>query len=187
MSASCACAPRARCSICSPLPALAACSDCSTVRDLSLWEDIAHYNAPTFYRALERPSTKRFGEVCAYAFGILSMLYLTIMLMGHRCDAKRIALKARGSQSAAPCLLLITRGSLRAYRSSCSSCSSIASCPLPPRTSHRSTFGDVTASNILKNYAERDSLAVVGRFATFASILFGTRRVVRASRPWPAG
>jgi len=35
------------------------------------------------------------------------------------------------------------------------------------------TFGDVTAANILRNYAERDVLAVVGRAATFASILFG--------------
>ncbi len=80
---------------------------------------IAHYNAPTFYRSLDRPSTKRFGKVCAMAFGVLSLLYLAIMLLGHR------------------------------------------------------TFGDVTAANILRNYAERDPLAVLGRAATFASILFG--------------
>ena len=35
------------------------------------------------------------------------------------------------------------------------------------------TFGDVTAGNILKNYAERDTLAAMGRVATCASILFG--------------
>jgi len=80
---------------------------------------IAHYNAPTFYRSLERPSTRRFGKVCAFSFGILSCLYLGIMLAGHR------------------------------------------------------TFGDITAANILLNYAERDPLAVVGRAATFVSILFG--------------
>lgn len=80
---------------------------------------IAHYNAPTFYRALDRPSTERFGAVCGLAFSTLSLLYLVIMLMGHR------------------------------------------------------TFGDVTAGNILRNYAERDGLAVLGRVATFASILFG--------------
>ena len=80
---------------------------------------IAHYNAPTFYRSLEDRTTERFGYVCAYAFGILSILYLGIMLMGHK------------------------------------------------------TFGDVTAGNILINYAERDPLAVLGRVATFASILFG--------------
>ena len=57
--------------------------------------------------------------MCAFAFSALSLLYLGIMLMGHR------------------------------------------------------TFGDVTAGNILKNYAERDGLAVLGRIATFASILFG--------------
>ena len=80
---------------------------------------IAHYNAPTFYRALDQPSTERFGQVCAMAFGILSLLYLVIMLMGYF------------------------------------------------------TFGDVTVGNILRNYAESDPLAILGRVATFASILFG--------------
>ena len=80
---------------------------------------IAHYNAPTFYRALDRRSIGRFGSVCAMAFGTLSLLYMSIMMMGYR------------------------------------------------------TFGDVTAANILLNYAEGDPLAVLGRAATFISILFG--------------
>ena len=43
--------------------------------------------APTFYRSLANPSTSRFGTACAYAFGILSSLYLLIMLMGHATRA----------------------------------------------------------------------------------------------------
>lgn len=35
------------------------------------------------------------------------------------------------------------------------------------------TFGDVTRSNLLSNYAATDALATFGRAATFASILFG--------------
>lgn len=44
---------------------------------------IAHYNAPAFYRALDRRSTKRFGVVCVAAFSVLSLLYLGIMLAGY--------------------------------------------------------------------------------------------------------
>jgi amino acid permease len=80
---------------------------------------IAHYNAPAFYKALADRSRARFRTVCTYAFGILSLLYLVMMLLGHR------------------------------------------------------TFGDVTSANILRNYAPSDPLAILGRFATFASILFG--------------
>lgn len=80
---------------------------------------IAHYNAPAFYKSLGARSTERFGKVVVMAFGVLSILYLGIMLAGH------------------------------------------------------ATFGDVTAANILRNYAERDTLAVLGRIATFLSILFG--------------
>ena len=35
------------------------------------------------------------------------------------------------------------------------------------------TFGDVTKSNLLSNYASADVLATFGRVATFISILFG--------------
>ena len=35
------------------------------------------------------------------------------------------------------------------------------------------TFGDVTKSNLLSNYASADGLATFGRVATFISILFG--------------
>ena len=42
--------------------------------------------------------------------------------------------------------------------------------PLPHRYA---TFGDVTKSNLLSNYASADVLATFGRVATFISILFG--------------
>jgi len=80
---------------------------------------IAHYNAPAFYRSLEERSEARFGRVCAYSFGVLTLLYLGMMRLGY------------------------------------------------------ATFGDVTRSNLLSNYAATDALATFGRAATFASILFG--------------
>mmetsp|Transcript_16760 Transcript_16760/g.38451 ORF Transcript_16760/g.38451 Transcript_16760/m.38451 type:complete len:375 (+) Transcript_16760:1-1125(+) len=80
---------------------------------------IAHYNAPAFYRALERRSTKRFATAVSYAFLILSLLYTGIMLLGY------------------------------------------------------STFGDNSSANLLKNYGQADTLALLGRVATFLSLLFG--------------
>lgn len=80
---------------------------------------IAHYNAPAYYRSLTRRSRSRFARVVAIAFGVLSLLYVGIMLLGY------------------------------------------------------TTFGDNTASNLLRNYAGADTLAVLGRVATFVSILFG--------------
>merc|ERR1711871_1221508 len=61
----------------------------------------------------------RFASTIVIAFGVLTLLYLGIMLLGYF------------------------------------------------------TFGDHAASNLLRNYAQDDLLAVLGRLATFVSILFG--------------
>lgn len=80
---------------------------------------IAHYNAPAFYKTLQRRSPRRFAVVVTGAFSVLAVLYTSIMLLGH------------------------------------------------------STFGDNAASNLLRNYAQTDLLAILGRLATGVSILFG--------------
>ena len=56
---------------------------------------IAHYNAPAFYKSLKARSTARFRGVCAASFGILSLLYLGMMLMGYRTFASERASVAR--------------------------------------------------------------------------------------------
>jgi len=66
---------------------------------------IAHYNAPAFYRTLDRRSPRRFARVVTLAFSVLAVLYASIMLLGYV------------------------------------------------------TFGDNAASNLLRNYAQGDSLA----------------------------
>ncbi|KAL3927200.1 MAG: hypothetical protein SGPRY_002934 [Prymnesium sp.] len=80
---------------------------------------IAHYNAPAFYRTLDRKSPERWATVVGCAFSVLALLYTSIMLLGY------------------------------------------------------STFGDHCASNILRNYAQSDVFALLGRLATALSLIFG--------------
>ena len=63
---------------------------------------------------------------------------------------------------------------------------SYATLPLGNRHGQKqgyATFGDVTRSNLLMNYAETDGLAALGRLATFVSILFGFPLAMLACYP----
>ena len=71
---------------------------------------IAHYNAPAFYRSLEERSEARFGRVCAYSFGVLTLLCTRPRLLSIAMDCARLLLSAAPPPLACARPLLLTEG-----------------------------------------------------------------------------